>query len=627
MLTYLIQMIACSGVLYAYYHFFLRNEKFHQYNRFYLLFAMSLSLFLPLLKIPVIVKDTTANPVYAFVSTGETVVVTATTNDFDYAQALYIVYGCIVLWMALKLLRAVLQIARIKKTSITESFEEIQFIRTVHPDAPFSFFKWLFWNERTELESTEGIYMFKHEMYHIRSKHSLDLLFMEIIVSICWFNPFFYLYRKEVKTIQEFLADQHAAGNSNNASYAELLLMHAIGSRHRQLINPFFHNQLKRRITMLTSSKKPQYQWLRKLLVLPVATTAIALFAFTYEKEISSMVSDNLNVNTDRSAKLPVPATVVNSEATATIAKDTVPAKATKEITGRKPNEVSTDYITGNGRYRKLNTITVVGWTEEESPKKILKEGEIKVDVEAKFSGNWNNFLERNLDGQIPTQNGAPAGNYEVLVRFVVNEDGTVSNIEPITNEGYGMEEEVVRILKKSPEWYPAINNNNAEGKNKPVKSYRIQPINFYVMRKTAKADESSPRNIGIVTRPSSPGNSGKEPEVFTRVETDAAYPGNWNAFIARNLDRKVAVNNNAPKGSYTTAVQFIVSKEGNVTDVKTVGKKAGYGMDEEAVRVIKKSGKWKPAIQNGREVVAYRTELIKFEVSDQMPKINPQSP
>ncbi|MCH5719985.1 energy transducer TonB [Niabella hibiscisoli] len=71
-------------------------------------------------------------------------------------------------------------------------------------------------------------------------------------------------------------------------------------------------------------------------------------------------------------------------------------------------------------------------------------------------------------------------------------------------------------------------------------------------------------------------------------------------------MDGQVGVKNNAPTGSYNTTVQFIIDKEGNVTDVKTIGKKAGYGMDEEAVRVIKKSGKWKPAIQNGREVVAY---------------------
>lgn len=612
MITYLIQMMACSGILYAYYYFFLRNEKFHQYNRFYLLIAMALSLVLPLLKIPVTIKDTDTSPVYAFVSTGEAVVVIAVKKSFDYSQLLYVIYGCVVLWMLFRLVKAISEVIRIKRAGHAELVEDIRFIKTPHPDAPFSFFKWLFWNEGTPLESTEGIHMFKHEMYHIRSKHSRDLLFMEIIISIFWFNPFFYLYRKEVKTIQEFLADQHAAANSDTGSYAELLLMRAIG-RHQQLINPFFHNQLKRRITMLTSSKKPQYQWLRKLLVLPVAITAIALFAFTYEKEITAMVPDGLQMNKEPEGAKPAILNLVNPEPLHG-RKDTIPAKD-KDAETKKQHTVSAEYLTGSGRYRKLNPITVVGYTENELPKRVLKEGEIKVDVEARYPGNWANFLERNINGQVPTKKGAPAGNYEAMVRFIVNEDGSLSDFEPISNEGYGMEDEVIRILKKSEKWYPAINNKGG-GENKNVKSYRIQPVNFQVMRKTAKAVESSSSNTGIVHPPAAAAGLQKEVEIFTRVEIDATYPGNWHAFIARNLDGQVGINNNAPEGTYTTMVQFIIDTDGNVTDVKTVGKKAGYGMDEEAIRVIKKSGKWKPAIQNGREVVAYRKVPVSFQVT-----------
>ncbi|MCH5719983.1 M56 family metallopeptidase [Niabella hibiscisoli] len=368
MITYLIQMTACSAVLYAYYYCFLRNEKFHQYNRFYLLFAMALSLLLPLLKIPVIVNDTNSNPIYKFVSTGEMVVVTAASKEFDYTALLYIFYGCVVLWMFFRLLKAISHIIHIKRAATSEIIEDIRFIKTSYPDAPFSFFKWLFWHQDTRLESKEGMHMFKHEMYHIRSKHSMDLLFMEIVLSICWFNPFFYLYRKEVKTIQEFLADQYAAGNSNAASYAELLLVRAIGARQQQLINPFFHNQLKRRITMLTSSKKPQYQWLRKLLVLPVAATAIALFAFSYEKEIKRMVPEVLSMDTDNPVAVTDPIAVIN-ERPFVISKDTVPAKTQKAITERNPREVSAEYVTGNGRYRKLNTIWVTGSLEKIFPK------------------------------------------------------------------------------------------------------------------------------------------------------------------------------------------------------------------------------------------------------------------
>ncbi len=108
-----------------------------------------------------------------------------------------------------------------------------------------------------------------------------------------------------------------------------------------------------------------------------------------------------------------------------------------------------------------------------------------------------------------------------------------------------------------------------------------------------------------------------KEPEVFTKVEVDAAYPGNWRSYLERNLDGQVAVDNGAAPGTYTVQIQFIVDVAGNVSDVKALTS-VGYGMEQEAMRVIKRSGKWKPAIQNGREVKAYRKQPIIFQVQDQ---------
>ncbi len=133
-------------------------------------------------------------------------------------------------------------------------------------------------------------------------------------------------------------------------------------------------------------------------------------------------------------------------------------------------------------------------------------------------------------------------------------------------------------------------------------------------------------KDIGIVTPPAAAdGGKGlveakpveKEPEVFTKVEVDAKYPGNWRSFLERNLDGQVAVDNGASPGTYTVIIQFIVDVAGNVSDVKALTS-VGFGMEQEAMRVIKKSGKWNPAIQNGREVKAYRKQPITFQVTDQ---------
>jgi protein TonB len=108
------------------------------------------------------------------------------------------------------------------------------------------------------------------------------------------------------------------------------------------------------------------------------------------------------------------------------------------------------------------------------------------------------------------------------------------------------------------------------------------------------------------------------ENKVFEKVEVEASFPGgerDWRKYLERNLDANTPVENGAPEGSFTVTVQFIVDKEGNISDVRALSNH-GYGMEEEAVKVIKKGPKWVPAIQNGRNVKAYRKQPITFVVS-----------
>lgn len=129
---------------------------------------------------------------------------------------------------------------------------------------------------------------------------------------------------------------------------------------------------------------------------------------------------------------------------------------------------------------------------------------------------------------------------------------------------------------------------------------------------------------IGIATPPSEGVEKGivvvpekKEPEIFTSVEIDAAFKGNWRAFLERNLNAEVPINNNAPAGRYTVVMQFVVDANGNVSDIKALTSH-GYGMEEEAIRVLRKATKWEPAIQNGNQVKAYRKQPITFDVQSE---------
>ena len=91
--------------------------------------------------------------------------------------------------------------------------------------------------------------------------------------------------------------------------------------------------------------------------------------------------------------------------------------------------------------------------------------------------GGWRKFLEKNLNPNVPVTNRAPEGSYMVIIQFIVDIDGSVKDIKPLTNFGFGMEAEVIRIMKRSPAWVPAMQF----GRN--VKAYRRQPITFVVSR------------------------------------------------------------------------------------------------------------------------------------------------
>ena len=108
----------------------------------------------------------------------------------------------------------------------------------------------------------------------------------------------------------------------------------------------------------------------------------------------------------------------------------------------------------------------------------------IKVDVLPSFPGGltgWRLFIERNLQALVPANNGAPVGRYTVMVQFIVNKDGSLYDLSALTRHGYGMEEEVLRLIGISPKWTPALL------KDEPVKAYIRQPVTFVIEEEEKK--------------------------------------------------------------------------------------------------------------------------------------------
>lgn len=104
-----------------------------------------------------------------------------------------------------------------------------------------------------------------------------------------------------------------------------------------------------------------------------------------------------------------------------------------------------------------------------------------RTEVEASFPGGhtaWREYITKNLNSEVPITNKAPKGQYTVIVRFIVARNGSINDVVAETRHGFGMEQEVIRIIKQGPKWIPAFQNN------RPVNAYRRQPITFVVQEK-----------------------------------------------------------------------------------------------------------------------------------------------
>jgi len=153
------------------------------------------------------------------------------------------------------------------------------------------------------------------------------------------------------------------------------------------------------------------------------------------------------------------------------------PPPAQEELKEAKIDVVNQEGIKDEGIVAPAVIDDGKGVVEE---KKVEDENKIfeKVEIEASFKGGegaWRKFLERNLNGNTPVDNGAPEGTYTVYVQFVVSKDGSISDVKALTNHGFGMEQEAVRVIKKGPNWTPAVQNGRS------VNAYRKQPITFQV--------------------------------------------------------------------------------------------------------------------------------------------------
>lgn len=267
-LLYFGKMILCSAVMFAYYLLFLKDKTFHHYNRFYLLFLVIISLVLPLVKVSYFTIETNKN-LYLLLSGFNQSQPQTTNYDITIYSVLYTIIGVVSIALLIRLIQGILKINSIKNQFPNETIEGIKFYQTNLNNAPFSFFRNLFWKKSIEINSPVGQQILKHEMVHIEQKHSWDKLLMQLAKSIFWFNPVFYFINKEINLIHEYLADKKAVKKSDTKAFAQMLLESHFSGSVLPVTSPFLSSNLKKRLTMITKNQT-KYSYARKLFALPI---------------------------------------------------------------------------------------------------------------------------------------------------------------------------------------------------------------------------------------------------------------------------------------------------------------------------------------------------------------------
>ncbi|HVZ95627.1 MAG TPA: N-acetylmuramoyl-L-alanine amidase, partial [Chitinophagaceae bacterium] len=283
---YLLKVIICSGILYGYYHLALRNKIFHQWNRFYLLASVVLALVFPIIKINILQQPVQENgtviKVLQTINSGDDIVTEYSRHNGLQLNAESIIwsgYLLVSLFLLSVFVYTLSKIYRLKRKYPSAKMQDILFVTTNAKGTPFSFFKSIFWNNAIDPGSLQGQQILKHEIVHIREKHSCDKLFINLVLLICWINPVFWLIRRELAIIHEFIADKKSVEKSDTGAFAAMLLQTIYPGQTFSFTNNFFHSPLKRRLIMFAKNNNPRMTYISRLVALPLI--ALIFFAFT----------------------------------------------------------------------------------------------------------------------------------------------------------------------------------------------------------------------------------------------------------------------------------------------------------------------------------------------------------
>jgi len=445
-------------LFYGFYFLLLRKETFFQLNRIYLISASILSFFIPMIQSNWVKNLFITKEVQLTIYRSPLIVyhfkpiIQDTQVTFgDVLAAAYL------LGMLILIGRFVWQMAALKKI-----------INQPAPQTPFSFFK----KVRLNAEHENNQVIAAHEHVHAKQWHSADVLLMEAIMIVNWFNPIVYLYRYTIKHIHEYIADRQAVKHGTNKSdYALLLVSQTFNAPAHKLVNPFFnHSLLKQRILMLQKSHSKRAALIKYGLSAPLFMLMLVLSSATvYNSKTVGFVNKKVDQvlqtpASEPSAILDSSTKVQNDAAKAAPDSNSTTRTGTPDIIIKSPKtEIS-----------KQATESEVITAKKDDADNETSSVFIAVEKVPQFPGGIDAFyryLSKNIRYPAAMRDAGVQG--KVIVSFVVERDGSLTDLRVTRGVAADIDMEALRVIQESPKWTPGIQNG------RPVRVAYSVPIAF----------------------------------------------------------------------------------------------------------------------------------------------------
>lgn len=346
--------------------------------------------------------------------------------------------------------------------------------------SPFSWRKYVVVGDPKDADERNAVMV--HELRHLAARHSTDIFIAQLYAIFVWYNPVSWLVIDELKTVHEYEADEAVIDSGANLKeYQMLLIKKTAGARLPSLANSLNHSKLQKRVTMMYQSKSKPAGKFSTLALLPALAIGMAVVSIP---AVASVISDaseatlmesghRVSKNSDNAETVAVPEVSVSdamasSEASASESIDAI-SEMDEPVSEKGPEDP-----------------VVAELPAEKEQKDVF----VAVEKQAEFPGGIQALMHW-LSMNIRYPESAQQGNIQgrVIVKFVVNADGSISDPTVLKGVETSLDKEAVRVVRAMPKWIPA------ENQGQKVASYFNIPISF-------KLTPSEPKDSTATTKP-----------------------------------------------------------------------------------------------------------------------------